>query len=162
MATEVAAVRAAPPTPAAPRRSAVDGTKYHRRLNGLDWLYRFDQIDRRQFDILQRYGKLYRLASIEDGAALKSSLDIDGAFGGGKGGGLPKGADYSWMINEARLRLDRARSVLGFRTAMVLACDMVAGRQFTCREICPQQREADQIVNTLQNAADLLLENWSD
>lgn len=158
------APRRAPPktSPAsASTRTIPARSTYQRRVTGLEWLARLGQLQPEEVRAGERYGRDYRFAAMEGGAQLRSSLDMDGreeAPAGG--GGLPSVSDCSWMIAEARIDLARAHAALGQHEGMILSCDLICGQHFTAREIASPQREAEQIVNSLRLALQLLVRHY--
>jgi hypothetical protein len=150
-----ASARVAAPPAGRPPRPPRD-KPYVRQFTGLEWMASKGALGGGQVRDGERYGRDYRLSLLEGGVSLKSSLDIDGVFGGGKGGGLPAGVDYSGEIIAAREQLALARAAVGFHDAMILALDLVCGRQQTPGEITKIQREREEIETSLRLALDLI------
>lgn len=144
---------------AAPARPKARSQGYVRRMSGLECLAGRGKVDGRQRFALERYGRLYRIAGIEDGAALKSSLaDLDGVRGAG--GGLPTLENYADVITRCREALAGARAELSFQTGLIIACDLVCGRTMTTNEITDVRTEVVELETSLRLAGDLLARHF--
>ncbi len=151
-----------PPEERAAQERAPGGSgepKYARRKTGLDWLKDKKKISIRQFRAGEKYGDLYRFASMESAAALRSCIAALDGVGGGSG--LPPDlleSEGLWI--QSRIDIGQARSALSNHSGMVACCDLICGRGLTPREISTVQREAEDIENGLRIALDLLAEHF--
>lgn len=147
---------------ASPARPALRTKSYIRRQSGLEALASKGKINGDQRFNLERYGRLYRIAAIEDGAALKSSLaDLESARGA-IGGGLPTLENYADVIARGRQDLAGARAALGFHADLILACDMVCGRGLTPQEITAVRTEIVELETSLRLAGDMLAKHFKE
>lgn len=155
----------APPKPEASPlapRSTARVSSYVRRQSGLEQLAGRGKLNQRQRHSLDRYGRLYRIARIEDSAALKSSLaDLEGARGA-IGGGLPTLENYADVILQARNDLAGARAVMSFQFGLILACDEVCGEQKTPQDITDVRSEQTEIEVCLRLAGDALAKYFDE
>lgn len=148
-----------PEAPPAPVRPAAKVT-YVRRQSGIDQLAGRGKLDQRQRHSLERYGRLFRIAGIEDGAALRSCLgDIEGSRGAA-GGGIPSMENYTALIAQVREDLASARAAMNFQIGLIIACDEVCGRQKTPQEITDVRSEQLEIEVSLRLAGDLLARHF--
>lgn len=131
-----------------------------RRL-GLTWLWQKKRITLQQRTAGQTYGVDYRLDAVSGMEPIGSHLAQAAASVGGSAGTrlhMPKAEFHA----EARDRLNAARAALSFQTDLVLACDMICGREMTPREINPDQRQADRLEQSLRIALDILVRHYSE
>lgn len=129
-------------------------------LNGIQWLASKNRLNRMQRRALEAYGARYRLDVMGGGDSLKSSLD-DMPRGGGVG--IPETClETAAWIASAKKELAGARAALGFNTAMVATCDLVAGQGLRPREITTNQAETGEIETTLRIAGDLLYSHFKE
>ena len=151
----------APPQPA-PSATIIRPAKYVRRQTGIEQLAGRAKLDQRQRHSLERYGRLYRIALIEDGAALRSCLgDLEGARIPG-GGGLPTMESYAAVLQHAREDLSRARATLDFQVGLIMTCDAVCGRSMTPQEITEVRSEQLELEVSLRLAGDRLAKHFEE
>ena len=159
--TAISMGRAGPRPEASPApRATVRSKNYIRRQTGLEALAGKGKLNGSQRFNLERYGRLYRISAIEDGAALRSSLaDLESARGS-VGGGLPTMDNYASVIAQGREDLLAARSALSFHVDLILACDMVCGRGLTPQEITAVRTEMVELETSLRLAGDMLAKHF--
>lgn len=132
-----------------------------RRL-GLTWLHQKKRITLEQRLAGQTYGRDYRIDAISGMEPIKSNMDI--AAGAGLGGSVSTGGigPRAETDSAARSRLAEARAALAHQPDMVLACDLICGRELTPREINPDQRIADRMEQSLKIALDILARHYRE
>lgn len=142
---------------------AVTGKRsYEPREDGLNYLLSQRKISRVEYRIGRKYGVVYREADLQDGPALRSCLDVDELVRGGKPSGIPAPDSGAAFIRaQARSELLLAREILNFHSGLIAAMDLVCGHQLRPREIAPEQRKADAIVEGLSTALQMLqIRGW--
>lgn len=154
-ARAAAPLEASPPPPRTIRTNS-----YVRRQTGIECLAGRGKIDGRQRFSLERYGRLFRIASIEDGAALRSSIAELESAGGSVGGGLPTMENYANVLARGRQDLESARAVLSFQSALITACDLICGKGRTPQEITEVRTEQVELETSLRLAGDLLARHF--
>lgn len=119
---------------------------------------------------LRTYGALVRAAEMSGAVGLTSCLGaldrVDGGGGSGEIGGSWETAEW---IAASTVRLTKARAAMGNQPgdieldaarAMVLTCDLVAGKGLHPRDITKDQREQAQLESALRIAGDLLAKHF--
>lgn len=150
------AIGTKPVTPAAPRRQAPAAKKYEHDT-GLAWLLHKKQINSVQSATGERYGRWYRAAIIGGGEPIKGMSLTERVDGGGAAGLGVDYADTVAWLNESREKLNAARSKVSNHTGLILALDLICGRQLRPTEIMPDnQRGREEIVTSLRIALDML------
>jgi hypothetical protein len=125
----------------------------YRRQPGLDWLARKGRISEAQRQAGERYRDAYLAA--EPVAAIGSTLEVQPGMGGA-------GPPLSTLVSRADRRLAAAASLARYRRrlsdhpALVVACDLVCGRELTPREAAGGDREGLKLEALLLVALDLL------
>lgn len=148
------AIGTKPVSPAAPRRQPAP--KAYQHDTGLSWLHHKKQITSVQKLTGERYGRWYRAAMLSDPASLRSCLNDTPR---GAGSGLPSTVveDTAAWINESIEKLSACRSAASNHAGLILALDLVCGRQLRPTEIMPDnQRGREEIVTSLRIALDML------
>ena len=124
----------------------------------------------KQYRGLRDYGVLVRAAALADAHSMPSCLGaLDRVDGSGSAGGFDQSFETAKWIADSRAALEIARMKLGCdpldmeldaARAMVIACDLVAGRGVHPREITKDQREQAQIESGLRIAGDILARHF--
>ena len=136
-ATEVIEERRAG-APARGSTRVIDGAERHRyvrRETGLVLLLNNSKITEAQKIAGERYGKLYRMASLEDASRLKSGIDFSSNGGGGETKTFPGAYDYeaAAAAMKARFDIDLARTALFNHAGLVAALDVICGKGMDMR-----------------------------
>lgn len=135
-----------------PAAAAGERQRPYRRLAGLDWMLRKGRLTNAQKAAGERYGECYRKAKGE--AAIGSTLDI--APGGAAGTPLTAVIARAEAHARARDALAAYRDRLSRQPALVAACDLVCGEEFTPREAVGGDREVHRLEAVLEVALDML------
>lgn len=121
---------------------------------------------------LRLYGALVRAVGLSGANGLSSCLGaLERVDGGGSimGAASAQAMQTAEWIADSNAKLERARQALGYRPddteldaarAMVIACDLVAGKGVNPREITKDQREQAEIESGLRIAGDLLSKHF--
>jgi hypothetical protein len=138
-----------------------------RKKAGLVWLYDKDKLSLAERKTGERFGRSLRISWIQDGMALRSSLDIVEVRGSGGGAALLE--DYTGVILGARREVDAARAYLRHHPGMIAAITLICGRELTPWEALelrgdapPKQADVLQVETSLRLALDQLGEFYAE
>ena len=137
--------------------------KYERRQTGLEQLLKRGKISQRQREAGEHYGGIWREAQMEGQACIKSALGgIDEARGSGLGQMLTPLRPAEYVAGVRRAYHDANTLGLRSQDALVAACEVICGKEWTPQMVTPDRSAQLQIETSLRIALDMLDGFWRE